>query len=204
MITYSDLDIRKKAFIFELDNVLFPQKDYFYQVYYLFANFLEYQEMLDNKVLTRLMIEVFEKEGADVVFDRLQQKFQLDIKYKENFNRLLSTARLPLKLLLFQQMLSLLQDIVVDRKSIFIITNGDPELQLNKIRQTEWHGLEKYLTCYFADEIMAKPEPDSIIRLLKDHQLERRDLMIIGCGHTDELFAEACGVDFVNASQIIT
>ena len=35
--SYNDVDPRKKAFIFELDNVLYPEKDYIYQVYYLFA-----------------------------------------------------------------------------------------------------------------------------------------------------------------------
>ena len=33
---YSDIDPRKAAFIFEMDNVLYPEKDYLYQVYYLF------------------------------------------------------------------------------------------------------------------------------------------------------------------------
>ncbi|RYY34080.1 MAG: haloacid dehalogenase, partial [Sphingobacteriaceae bacterium] len=34
---YSDIDPRKQAFVFELDNVLYPEKDYLFQVYYLFA-----------------------------------------------------------------------------------------------------------------------------------------------------------------------
>ena len=37
---YSDIDNRKTAFIFELDNVLYPEKDYLFQVYYLFARFI--------------------------------------------------------------------------------------------------------------------------------------------------------------------
>ena len=34
---YSDIDSRKNAFLFELDNVLYPEKDYLFQVYYIFA-----------------------------------------------------------------------------------------------------------------------------------------------------------------------
>ena len=45
MFTYTDIDARKKAFVFELDNVLYPEKDYLLQVYYLFASFLEYSEV---------------------------------------------------------------------------------------------------------------------------------------------------------------
>ena len=56
-----------------------------------------------------------------------------------------------------------MQEIVVDRKKIFIVTNGNPEQQLNKIKQTEWHGLEPYLTCYFADEIAQNPKQTVLI-----------------------------------------
>ncbi|RKR85443.1 FMN phosphatase YigB (HAD superfamily) [Mucilaginibacter gracilis] len=198
MLTYADIDKRKKAFVFELDNVLYPEKDYLLQVYYLFASFLEYKEMLDAQVLTKLMTQTFETEGAEYVFNRVQQRFNVDGQYRYNFDLLHQTARLPLKLLLYQQALSLLQDIVVDRKQLFILTNGNPLQQLNKIKQTEWHGLEQYLVCYFADEIKAKPEPDALHYILKQHNLERRDIVMVGNSQTDKLCAEASGVDFVN------
>jgi HAD superfamily hydrolase (TIGR01549 family) len=197
MLTYTNIDARKKAFVFELDNVLYPEKDYLLQVYYLFGAFLEYKELLDGKVLTRLMTETFEQEGIAEVFNRVRQRFNISDAYRENFDLLHITARLPLKLLLFKDMLTFLQDIVVDRKQLFILTNGNPEQQLNKIRQTEWHGLEKYLTCYFADEIKPKPEPDAIHYILKNHNLERRDIMMIGNSETDALCAENVGVDLL-------
>lgn len=195
---YADIDTRKKAFVFELDNVLYPEKDYLLQVYYLFASFLEYKEMLDAKVLTALMTTTFEEEGAAEVFNRVQQRFNIDEQYRSNFDLLHKTARLPLKLLLYAKALTLLQDIVVDRKQIFILTNGDPQQQLNKIKQTEWHGLEQYLTCYFADELTAKPEPDALHYILKQHNLDRRDILMIGNTQADNLCAKAAGIDFVN------
>src|SRR3569833_3031019 len=164
MIRYADIDPRKDAFIFELDDVLYPEKDYWYQVYYLFSSFLEYTELIDAKEATRLMVDTYSSAGKDHVFDNLKKKLNLEEKYRANFNHLSNTAKLPLKLLLFQHMLKLLQDIVVDRKKIFIVTNGNPEQQLNKIKQVEWNGLEPYLTCYFANEIAPKPETDTIDR----------------------------------------
>ena len=100
-------------------------------------------------------------------------------------------------------MLDLLQAIVVDRKKIFIVTNGNPQQQLNKIKHTEWNGLEPYLTCYFADEISAKPEPDVINQLLKDHQLERRDVVMIGNSEADELCAQAAGTDYFSSALFL-
>ncbi|HAL81954.1 MAG TPA: haloacid dehalogenase, partial [Mucilaginibacter sp.] len=56
---YADIDKRKKAFIFELDNVIYPEKDYLYQVYYIFASLLEYTENFDAKETTNLMVDTY-------------------------------------------------------------------------------------------------------------------------------------------------
>ena len=202
-MTYNDLDKRKKAFIFELDNVLYPEKDYLFQVYYLFAGLLEYTALIDAGIITDLMVSAYNEYGKAAVFDRLKEKLNIDEKHRKNLDELLLTARLPLKLLLYKKMLNLLQDIVVDRKKIFIVTNGDPVQQLNKIKQVEWHGLENYLVAYFAEETMAKPEPDVIHTLLKDHDLLRKDILMIENSEDDRLCAEVCGIDCINAGDFL-
>jgi FMN phosphatase YigB (HAD superfamily) len=201
--TYNDIDKRKKAFIFELDDVLYPEKDYLFQVYYLFAGLLEYTELVDATAVTDMMVSAYNAEGKRRVFDKLKEIFNVDEKYRRNLDELMLTARLPLKLLLYQNMLNLLQEIVIDRKKVFIVTKGDPKQQLNKIKQMEWHGLEDYLVVYFADEIAQKPEPDVIHLLLKDHNLQRRDILMIENAEEDRFCAEACGIDFINVSNFI-
>jgi FMN phosphatase YigB (HAD superfamily) len=203
MIKYSDIDTRKEAFIFELDDVLYPEKDYLFQVYYLFGSFLEYTELINQKDATSFMIDAYVSAGKDVVFDRLKDKFKLDEKYRFNFNHLNITAKLPLKLLLYQSLLILLQDIVVDRKKIFILTNGNPEQQLNKIKQTDWQGLEPYLICYFANEIAPKPETDSIDLLIKDHNLQRRNILMFGNSDIDIQCADASGIDLIKPIEFL-
>ncbi|MGI4803978.1 MAG: HAD family hydrolase [Janthinobacterium lividum] len=200
---YADLDPQKKAFVFELDDVLFPKQDYYLQVYYLFAAFLEHTEQLNSKETLAVMQETYKTQGEDTVFTSIKTAFGVDEKYRENLERLLKTARIPLKLLLYKQMLELLQQIVIDRKQLFILTNGNPEQQLNKIRQTEWNGLEKYLVCYFAAEIKPKPEPDALHQILSDHHLQRRDLVMIGNSTTDELCAQAAGIDYATIFDFV-
>jgi phosphoglycolate phosphatase-like HAD superfamily hydrolase len=200
---YADIDDRKTAFIFELDDVLYPEKDYLLQVYYLFAGFMEYTELLDANVLVKLMAQTYHEEGHNQVFNAVQKKFKLDEKYRENFERLQLTADVPLKLLLFQNMLAFMQDIIVDRKNIFIVTNENPIKQLNKIKHTEWHGLEKYLTCYFAEEVAAMPEPDTIYLLMKEHKLHIRDIIMIGKTEASSYCAEACGIDYIPSAEIL-
>jgi len=202
-MNYRDIDSRKQAFIFELDDVLYPEKDYLFQVYYLFAGLLEYTTLIDAKQTTDLMVNTYINEGKEFVFDRLKEKLNIDEKYRANLKHLMATAKLPLKLLLYQNMLNLLQEIVVDRKKIFIVTNGDPAKQLNKIKQTEWHGLEQYLIVYFTDESKPKPDTDAIDMLIKDHNLQRRDLMMIENAEIDRLCAEASGIDYINVNEFI-
>lgn len=200
---YKDIDKRKTAFIFELDNVLYPEKDYYFQVYYLFANMLEYVELTDAKAATKVLTDTYIEKGKDAAFDSLAQQFPEAEQYRDKFENQLLTAKLPLKLLLYQKMLTLMQDIVVDRKKLFIVTNGNIQEQINKIKQTEWHGLEKYLRCYFAEETAPKPEPDVIELLMKDDNLQRRDLVMIGNSEADMLCAEACGVDYINVEEFL-
>jgi len=202
-ITYSDIDPRKKAFIFELDDVLYPAKDYYFQIYYLFANLLEYTELNSAAKTTDLMIDTYIQKGEGEVFNTIAAELNVDEKYRKNLEIMLLTSRLPLKLLLYKNMLSFMQEVVLDRKKLFIVTNGNPQQQLNKLRQVEWHGLEPYLICYFADESVPKPEPDVLHLLMQEHNLERRDLIMIEGSDTDKLCAEACGIDYLNVKEII-
>lgn len=200
MLQYSDISPGKKGFIFELDNVLFPERDYLLQVYYLFANFIEFTETVPTaRELVDFLKTAYENHGSAGLFERASGMFGIDPKYRENFDKLHVTAILPLKLVLFDPILALLQEMVIDRKQIFIVTNGNPEVQLNKIRQTEWRGLEQYLTVYFADEIKPKPNTDVLEFIIGKHQLLRKELVVIGYNETDAEFASAGGIDFVNS-----
>jgi phosphoglycolate phosphatase-like HAD superfamily hydrolase len=204
MLSYNQIDPKKKGFIFELDNVLFPERDYLLQVYYLFAHIIEYLETAPSgNELTEFMKQVFLHSGPDKVFERAKDAFGLDEKYRKNFEQLQLTAKLPLKLLLYKEMLSFLQEIVVDRKKLFLVTAGNRTQQLNKIRQIEWNGIEKYFTMYFTEESAPKPETASLEIILKNHGLLRRELVIIGATDTDQQFAAAGGVDYIDVTEFI-
>lgn len=203
MISYKDLDPKKKAFILDLDNVLFPERDYLLQVYYLFSNFMEFSTGMPGKDMSEFFAKAYDHHGPAGIFDKAQEAFGIEEKYRENFERLHHTAVLPLKLLMYKEILSLLQEIVVDRKQIFLVTNGRPEVQLNKLRQVEWNNLEKYIRVYYAMELKPKPETDVFTYILTEHRLSRRDLLIIGREEVDEEFAQNCGVDFMNVGEFI-
>lgn len=194
----------KKAFVFDLDNTLYPEKDYLYQVYYMIGQFIEYQETYSHEIITKYLIDEFEKNGRQHIFDKLIQQFNLKEEYVENCIRLLRTGRLPLKLLLFKEAEWMLNELVDQQKQLFILTNGTPEQQYNKITQIEWNGLQKHLRCYFANETQPKPAPDGLWKIMEEHQLKAEELVFIGDADIDEHCAQAAGVDFIYIDKLIT
>jgi len=195
MIQFSDINPEIKAVIFELDNVLIPEKDYDLQVYYLFANFLEYLETFPPaQDLVAFMSKRYEIHGKENMFEEVVKTFGVDSKYQDNLNLLFKTAKLPLKLLLFKEALELLQELIVNRKQIFILTKGDPEQQLNKLKQAEWNGLEKYLKIYFKAEL-----GDTCFDYMKnENSLEITDLLFISNSKEDNELAQKNNVSYLS------
>lgn len=194
--------ITKKAFVLGLDDVLYPEKDYLLQVYYLFAEFMAYTAQIDAKQMITFMRDEFAEHGNAELFEKTAVKFEIPLHYKENFALLHQNAILPLKLLPYQQVLNFLQEVVVERKKIFLLVDGDPAQQLNKIKQIEWHGLEKYLKVYFSAEFGAKPSAESIIFILENNGLQKEEILLIGNSNADESYAKAVGIDYVAIEKI--
>jgi phosphoglycolate phosphatase-like HAD superfamily hydrolase len=201
---FDQLVAQKKAFVFDLDNTLYPEKDYLYQVYYMIGQFIEYHETYDHQIITKYLIDEFEKNGRSHIFDKLIEQFDLKKEYVDNCIRLLSTARLPLKLLLFKEAEWMLNELVDQQKQIFILTNGTTDQQLNKITQIEWNGLQKHITCYYANELAPKPAPDGLLKIMENHNLQAEDLVFIGDADIDENCAKAAGVEFVYVDVLVT
>lgn len=190
----------KQSFIFELDNVIYPEKDYLLQVYYLFAQFIEYGEQMNAADTLKYMQDIYLQEGADAVFPKTISKFNIPEKYSVNFDLLLHSVRLPLKLLIYTEVLRFLQAIVLERKQLFLLVKGNPAMQLNKIKQTEWEGLEKYLTVFFTAEF--EPEQDSLKLILEEQQLQKEKVLLIGNSAFAENIAADSGVDYLNVKEL--
>jgi len=191
----------KQAIIFELDNVLFPEKDYLLQVYYLFAQFIEYAEQKEAQPILAFLQLEFEQTGSDWLFEKTAAKFKIDQKYQYNFDLLHQNARLPLKLLLFQKMLIFLQELVVNRIKIFIVTSGDPLQQLNKIKQIEWNGLEQYLTVYFVDELK-QTKAEIFQNMLVSSNLSTEQMLVVGANNFDAEQSKVSNLPYIESVKI--
>lgn len=202
MLTYADIDTGKKALLFEVDDVLFPEKDYLLQVYYLFAHLLEYTETVPPAAeLTDFLKTAYEHHGEGGLFERAAETFAIDRKYQVQFEGMHKTARLPAKLLLYQAMLDLMRAAHQDGKQLLIFTEGDPTAQLNKLRHVEWNGLDKAVKVYFQAELRAKGH-EPLDYLLGENGLQAGDVLYIHAGEKPTP-AMAKGVDCVAASRFL-
>ncbi|RZK49248.1 MAG: hypothetical protein EOO99_06200 [Pedobacter sp.] len=201
---FEDYLNHKNVFVYAFDDVIYPQKDYDLQVYYLFAEFVEYLEQKPAKPLLATMQQYYSDHGANGLFDYLVNKEGLDAKYLTNFNTLFETARLPLKLLMYQQTLHQLQQLVVDRKSIVLWLEGKPEIQVNKLKQLEWNNLETYLTTYFADEIQAHANEEALNFVLLQHGWNKTDVVFVGTTTQHQNLANNSGIEFLSILDSIT
>ena len=200
---YDDYIRENDAFIFELDNVLYPGKDYLLQVYYLFAQFMEYTEQLDGAAITLFMRDVYEREGEVAIFFKTATHFNIDEKYKVNFDLLHQNARLPLKLLLFAPVLDFLQQLIAAGKQLFLLTGGDPVQQLNKIRQVEWNGIGEHLILYFTDEIAKGSVPDAVDIILNRHSLTAAKVAFVANSNEEQKKAFSNMLNFVDIDKLL-
>jgi FMN phosphatase YigB (HAD superfamily) len=194
---------KKKAFVFGLDNVIYPEKDYLLQVYYLFSEFIAYSEQIDATQIIAFMNAEYSANGVIQLFKKTANQFNIPEKYEENFLTLHHTARLPLKLLLYKDVLSFMQKIVAQEKQLFLLVDGNPLQQINKIKQMEWNGLGNYLKVYFTEEFQAKPSTEALDFLLNEHQLQKEDVLLIGNSLQDETWAKNIAVDYFSVTKLL-
>jgi len=144
----------KKVIIFELDDLIYPKRDYDLQVYYLFANFIEFTEGYPASAdLVSFAKQAYEAHGALGIFERMQEAFGLGEQYREQLQRLYANAQLPLKLFLFEDIKNLFEQLIQADKKIVILTAGNPVEKLNKIKHIAWDTWAKDLKVYFQDEL---------------------------------------------------
>lgn len=199
---YQDYINQYEAFFFEFDEVSYPEKDYLLQVYYLFAQFIEYGEQLEGEEIIRFMQDTYLAEGPVDIFAKTASRFGIDQKYQLNFDLLLQNARLPLKLLLYAPILQFLQEIKLAGKPIFLLAEGDPANQLNKIRQVEWNGLEQYLKVYFVAETPNASLIDTINTVIVEHALNATDILVIAQPFRLENLTNGGQIKFITTDKL--
>lgn len=182
MIDVDKIPLDKVVYCFELDDVLYPKKDYLLQVYYLFANFVAFTEGIPlAEEMTEFMKNTYTHQGEEQVFPLTKETFGLKDSHAESFQRLQANAQLPLKLLLFAEVERLLLSLYQNGKKITILTKGNPVEQLNKLKHMDWGAFEGYknlLKVYFIDELQFR-NIDPIAYIAQDFGVSTPQIYVI-------------------------
>ena len=177
-----NIDFSKQVFAFELDDVLYPKRDYMLQVYYLFAQFLDFSEgSSEATTRTAFMKDCYDKQGEESVFEECQKAFGFPASYKENFERLRCNAQLPLPLLLLEHSQEQLLALFQAEKQVVILTKGNPVMQLNKMKHLDWGLLNAYkhlVKVYFVDELTFR-SLESIPYIAQDLHVDVSQIQVI-------------------------
>lgn len=180
MVTIPHIHNTTEAVIFGLDDVIYPQRDYLLQVYYLFAQFLEFTESHPpESELVGFLKTAYDHHGEDQLFDKAADAFGIPEKYRDNFERLHGYAQLPLTLLLYPEIETLMLELKDAEKSILILAPGEPLIQLNKLKHMKWAGLDRVLKVYFTDELTQRGE-DPIPFVLGELKVPGNQVTYIG------------------------
>ncbi len=191
------------VFVFELDNVLYPEKDFLLQVYYLFSQFIEYSEQLNAEEILTFMQQTYLTEGQEDIFVKTSRQYNIPEKYQLNFDLLQCNARLPLKLLLYAPYMQFLKAIVHAQKPMFLLVSGHPQAQLNKIRQVDWQGLEEFLVVYFKEEIATAADDEGFGYIIEKHHLIGKKMLMVGAKEANATQLSSVHFNYLQATKLI-
>jgi HAD superfamily hydrolase (TIGR01549 family) len=142
------------------------------------------------------------KEGREKLFDKFLSITGLDKNLLPICLSILRNFRPERQIPIFQETRDILRALKSLGKVIFILTNGNPEQQKNKIRSLDWEGLDEEITFILADEIEPKPSPAGVFHILERSGISADKSLFIGDSITDRICAERGGIQFIDIKEL--
>ncbi len=182
--------------IFDLDDTLYSEKDYLFQVYQEIAEYIESNYKILKEESFHFLKEYFLIKGRKKLFDEFIKEKQIGSSEIDDFLHIMRTISLPNKLSLYPLMKEKLKE-VIGKTKVCVVTNGNPIQQRNKVAQINWENIE-IRNIYYANEVVPKPSVAVFEIIKKDFLFKGNDkILMIGDSQVDEEFAKNIGADFV-------
>lgn len=190
-------------FLFDLDDTLYPEKDYLYQGYKAIDKELSSMYHIKKGEISSFLISTFESEGRKQLFDKLFDHFNINKSSLKDVLQVLRNFKPPKKISLYPLFYDLIPQIINSSERVFIVTNGNPIQQKNKVNNIDWKSLDKELVFVFANEFKRKPSKDSFNHIKNKYLIKEDSTIMIGDADTDKEFAENCNIDFIYITDFI-
>ena len=182
------------AVSFDLDNTIYPQKDYEYSVFRMISLEIEREYGVNHEEFYGEVVNLFNRGERNLVFDKAILRFLKDLP--EGWKDFVKNRILPIyrsskvDLKPFDGVVKILEKLRKKLRVMVIITDGNVDLQMNKI---ELLGI-RYLfdKIYISDDYnppARKPDTRMFKDFLDDFHLNPSDTMHVG---DDEIKDGAC------------
>lgn len=183
--------------IFDLDDTIYQETDY------LFECFRKIELETHILGISEYLQFTFLREGRFNLFDKCILQFALDENLKNRFLSILRTHTFENKINTFKYFIPLMQELIVLKKKVFVVTNGNITQQNNKIDNIEWHGVNKYIEFLLSNNFKPKPNPESFSFIKIKHRLKLSDTVFIGDSEVDFQYAKNVGIKFCNIKECL-
>lgn len=185
-----------QLYIFDLDNTLYNENDY------LFGAYREIASKLGNEAIGNYLVQTFQREGRNGLFDKMVQHFSLNKDVIPGCLEILRTYKPREKFRMYPQMRVLLENLNRKNKRLALLTNGHPQQQKNKAENIIPELSLFFPLIVFANEMKKKPSPDGVHYILEQDGIDKENCIMIGDDVSDELTAKNAGVDFIYAQEL--
>ncbi len=182
--------------IFDLDDTIYEEKNYLYISYHNISMYVAKKYNCDYNEVDLYLRQTFERDGRRDLFDKVCSKFNIQANEINVFLSLMRNVHIYPKIEPNKYFIDLVKQLLQERKSIVVITNGNVIQQKNKINSINWHGLKSKINFIFANEHAPKPDPASF-NFVRE-QINFKTAVYIGDSLSDEEFAINCNIKFIN------
>lgn len=189
---------RSRTLIFDLDDTIYRETDFLFYAYKQISISLEKRYSVSAVDVFQYLTKTFETAGREKILDNLQLKLAIKDNHFTDFclNILRNTIVHP-RIEPFQYFKDFIN--LTCQMQVFIITNGNPSQQKNKMSSILWGSKVGILPIY-ANEYSPKPNPASFYYLNEKYQL--KDPVYVGDNELDFTFAKNCKIAFVEVFKL--
>lgn len=190
-------------FIFDLDNTIYCEDDYLFMAYDEIAReFSRAVPGLPKKEFSRILRNIYQAQGREMLFDKFLTEIGVDRGLIPKCLDILRHFKPEKKMMMYHGVKKVLHHLSELQKPVFVLTNGNPDQQKNKVNNIDWEGLEKRISFIYANEIEPKPSPKGVFHILSITGISKDEAILIGDSETDYNCAMNSGISFLYASEL--
>lgn len=196
-----------KVIGFDLDNTLYNQELFEFQVFEKISFVVKEEFGIDNLILQKELEKLYFLDQKEYMFDKAI--FNILGYLPDNWDEFVKNEILgiyrnykPLKLPLFEEIIDIL-DSLKEKYKLALITNGNSQVQNNKI---DCLDIRKYfdLILISDDYTPKRRKPDTFMfeKALDTFQIDSKEMVYVGDDILRDKASEKVGIKFLNINEI--